>query len=286
MRVLVLGADSSSGAAVARQLAHDGFSVRCWVDDLKHREELPAGVEVRTGSLKDLAAVASALDGVQGVHASLSLDPNAGERGWQPEGQGLMSMLPLLKERGIRLTYLSSVMVYQLSGLGFKWWPIEMKARTNAAIQASGVKHSIFYVATMMEMFLEPPFRQGEKFGIIGQGDRKAYWIASDDVGRMVAKAFTLGDRAGAEYFAQGPEYLTIAEAAEIFAQHYRRLKLDVVRYPQGMLKAISMVNKRAKYALKFLEAMEATEPRFLAEQTWQELGKPSTTLIEFAARS
>ena len=109
------------------------------------------------------------------------------------------------------------------------------------------------------------------------------YWIAAADYGKQVAQSFLILSSQSKEYVVQGPEALTVDEAAEIYQAHYTKRSLKTAKLPLWVLKAAGLLNRQADYGYHVIKAMiEHPEP-FSAQSTWNELGKPTTTMAQFA---
>ena len=85
------------------------------------------------------------------------------------------------------------------------------------------------------------------------------------------------------EYVIQGPEALTFHEASDIFMQHYTRQELRPMKAPLWLIKFFGIFSKEANYAGHIIEALDKYPEKFEAQQTWDELGKPETTVAQFA---
>lgn len=115
----VSGITGKVGGAAARKLLENGFKIRTVVrDPQKAAEWSKQGVEVRQGDLTDAAAVAQALDGVEG--AFLMQPTPFGVSPEFPEAKALNASFveALRRTPPPRLVVLSSVGSEQTSGLG------------------------------------------------------------------------------------------------------------------------------------------------------------------------
>lgn len=56
------------------------------------------------------------------------------------------------------------------------------------------------------------------------------------------------------------------------------------MKAPLAPLKYLGFLNQRMSYAYHICEALNKYPEKFESEKTWNDLGKPSTTLAEYAA--
>jgi hypothetical protein len=109
------------------------------------------------------------------------------------------------------------------------------------------------------------------------------YYIAGEDFGKQVAKAFQLYTGKTQEYTIQGPEAYTADQAARIFIDNYTKEKLSISKAPLGLLKFFGKFSQQIGYGAHIVEALNNYPEKFVSERTWQELGVPQTRLKTFA---
>lgn len=161
----------------------------------------------------------------------------------------------------------------------------EVKLRAVEQINTSDIPHTIFFASTFMESFALGAYRQGKRINLAGESKYPMYLIAAADYGKQVARSFeTLSDE-NKEYVVQGPEAFTANQAAARFVQLYRKERLRVIKAPLGLLKFLGKFGAKFHYGAHIIEALNNYPEKFGAEATWQELGKPETTLKAFAER-
>jgi uncharacterized protein YbjT (DUF2867 family) len=113
------GITGKVGGATARVLLDAGHAVRGLVrDPAKAAEWVAKGVEVRRGDLNDAAALAEALEGVEG--AFVMMPPNMTPQPGYPESKAIVAALreALEKAKPGRVVALSSIGSEKTSGLG------------------------------------------------------------------------------------------------------------------------------------------------------------------------
>ena len=286
--ITVFGATGMLGKPVVKELVGAGFEIAALVRDARRAgRELPAQVKLIEGDLSDRAEIERALDGADGLYLNLSVKPETRPDDFQPERDGLRSILEAARASGAaRVAYCSSL-VQRYQGMnGFHWWSFDIKRQAIETIKQSGVPYTIFYPSSFMENFDKGGYKQGTKMQLAGESKQRMWFIAGEDYGRQVARAFRLPEAANREYDVQGLEGYTADEAVEIFVEHYAKEKLTISKTPMFVLKAAGLFSRSLGNTAKIIEALNNYPERFNAETTWAELGKPTVTLTEYARRS
>jgi uncharacterized protein YbjT (DUF2867 family) len=149
-----------------------------------------------------------------------------------------------------------------------RWWVLDVWRSAIARIKGSGIPYTIFYLTNFMEA-LPQRHMLGSVFMMTGWSRNPNYWIAGRDFGRQVARSFALPEEAAnCEYAMQEPEVMTYNEAAQRYARASGTPRLTLPLF------FIDIAGMRT--VLRYPET-------FQARGTWCDLGKPSTTIEEFA---
>jgi hypothetical protein len=151
-------------------------------------------------------------------------------------------------------------------------------------IKNCGIPYTIFYPSNLMEN-LNGGMRDGNKINIIGKSTEKAWWIAGEDLGKIVAKSFETEKALNKEYSVQGLEAMTTLEATNAYIENYTKEKLKIAKLPMGMAKFLSLFVKPLKFVVPLIDTMNNNKETFEAQQTWDELGKPTITVEKFARK-
>jgi uncharacterized protein YbjT (DUF2867 family) len=282
-KIAVFGATGMLGKPVCEELINAGFDVYVCSRNTEQAKKLFGNkVQYISCDLQNEEQVHAALKGMDYVYANLSIKTTEKEHDFHPEKEGLANLLKAAKTHGIkRIGYISSIIAKEYKKND--WWVMQLKKDAVQAIQSSGVPYCIFYPSSFMEN-LNHGFIQGDKINIAGKSLHKNWWIAGHDYGKQVAKSFTvLKENESREYVVQGPEALYTEEAVDIFIQHYKKKTLKKAKAPIGLLKFIGLFNPQVKYISKILEIINTTPEPFMAQQTWDELGKPQITVKDYA---
>jgi hypothetical protein len=217
---------------------------------------------------------------------SLSVEQNSRKTDFQPENEGLTNILHAANNSSIkRIGWLASVVQLYQGQNGFNWWAFDIKQKAISKIKASGISYSIFYPSTFMENFDKGSYRQGKMILLAGTSKHKMFFISGSDYGKQVVNAFR-HDVGNKEYVVQGPEGYTATEAANIYVQNYKKAKLKILKVPIGLVQFFGRFSAKAKYGANVLDALNNYPEKFEAEKTWQDLGKPQTSFIDYISEA
>lgn len=282
-KIVVFGSTGLLGKPVTKALIDAGFEVSVMVRDSTLAQKLFPKANILKGDLKNEANVEKAIKGQEGIFLSLSVIQTEKENEFHTEQQGLDTILTIAKRQGVkRIAYLSSL-VHLYQGMnGFDWWIFRIKQEAVRKIKESGITYTIFYPSTFMESIAYQS-RQGNMIAIGGKSEYPLYYIAAQDYARQVANSFKILQNESKDYVVQGPEAFTQHEAAKIFIKHYKKEKLRTMWAPMFLMKIMGFFIQKFDYGYHIVEALNKYPEKFKATQTWEELGKPSITLKEFA---
>lgn len=118
---------------------------------------------------------------------------------------------------------------------------------------------------------------------LAGKSEAPMWFIAGKDYGVQVAWALKKAGDSNQEYNVQGLESFTADEAAKVFIENAKS-KIKIMRAPLAPLKYLGIFNQRMNYAYHICEALNKYPEKFESQNTWDDLGKPSTTLAEYIA--
>lgn len=283
-RVVVIGSTGMLGEPVTHELVAADIPVTSVVRDRNAviaSKRLPGSVNVISGDVADPSSLVEAFKDQDIVYVSLAAPVSDTARAWRVESEGMKNIVSAARKAGIkRIAYLSSLLHrYQ----GRPWWVFDAKREALSTLKASGLPTTVFFPSNFMES-IPLRSRQGKRITLAGRAREKAYWIAGRDYGQQVARALVLPGDASREFVVQGPEAFTAKEAAEEFVRHYKKEQLSVATAPLAVLKVVGLFSPTLNYVWHISEALNNAPEPFQARQTWNELGKPETTLAQFAA--
>lgn len=270
------------GKPVAKQLIKAGFEVTMLARDVNKMQQLFPDSRVIAADVFDTDSLTTAFAGQDIVYINLSVDQSSGKNNPQPEREGITNIITAAKETGIkRIAYLSSLVKNYQGMNGFNWWCFDIKHKATATIKTSGIPYSIFYPSTFMEC-IDQQMLRGNKLMMINGSVAKMWFVAAEDYGKQVTKAFTTAVDNNQEYVIQGADGYDWNEAAKIFIGNYSK-PAKPMKAPLGIIKYLGLFNNKMNYAAHICEALNKYPEKFESENTWNDLGKPTITLAEYA---
>jgi uncharacterized protein YbjT (DUF2867 family) len=279
-RIAVIGATGMLGRPVVEALVEAGFKVTALVrDPLAAKRVLPPGTTVLAADVRDEASLRAGLEGQEGLYLSLSVAPGERQGDFHTEAQGLVHIVSAARAAGIaRIGYLSAL-IQDSEDSG--WWVLDLWRAALQRIKSSGIPYTIFYPSNFMET-LPQRHLMGGALVMMGASHYCNYWIAGRDFGHQVARAFEIPEAANREYVIQGPEPMTYEEAAHRYAQA-RPKPLRVVKLPLAVLAALGWLSRPMRFNARMMRTVLRYPEEFRATDAWHDLGKPATTIEDFA---
>ena len=282
-KILFIGASGMLGKPVALELLRAGFPITFLARDVEKMQKLFPNATIAKGDVFDIASLEKAMAGQEIVYLNLSVAQSSKKNEPQPEREGVKNIIEAAKKTSVkRIVYLSSLIKNYEGMNGFKWWAFEIKHAAVNAIKKSGLNYSIFYPSTFMEC-LDKQMLQGTRIMLAGKSEAPMWFIAAKDFGVQVAWAMKKAGDTNQEYNVQGLEPFTSDEAAKVFTENVKS-NIKIMRAPLAPLKYLGIFNQRMNYAYHICEALNKYPEKFESENTWNDLGKPSTTLAEYIA--
>ena len=248
--ILVVGGTGDLGGRVVRRLSEQGHEVRCLVRPSTDDSALRAlGVEVAHGDLTDPRSLADACRGVSTVAATATMIARrlAGARRptiREVDEEGMVQLVAEAELAGVeRFVYLSFPGVEDAVGT-----PLERaKLATEQRLRLSPMQSVIIRSDAFQEIHLSPVARfdvpEG-KVEIVGRGDSRRRWIATDDVAALVV-ALTVAPDPPSLVTVGGPEALSKNEAVALVEEVTGR-RMRVRRMPRAVARvAIRVLDRR-----------------------------------------
>jgi uncharacterized protein YbjT (DUF2867 family) len=282
-KIAIVGATGMLGQPVTHECIKAGFEVTLLVRNPdKAKTMFGSNIRIISGDLQNTNNLAALLAGQDFLYINLSVEQTSGQKDYQPEREGLQLVLQEAKRAGIkRIGYLSSLVQRYQGQNGFRWWVFDIKWQAVRAIKESGIAYTIFYPSAFMESFDKGAYRQGNRIALAGDSKHPMYLIAGSDYGKQVVQAFRRNEGNG-EYVVQGKEAFTADQAAKLFAAHYKKSTIKVMKMPLGILKFLSLLSNKFSYGAHIVEALNEYPEKFESQQTWQDLGEPQTTFLDY----
>lgn len=280
-RIAMIGATGTLGRPVAGALMDAGYQVTAVT---RHPAKAAAlGVtSVAEGDVFDAASLRSAFAGADAVYINLSISPDEKPTDRHAETHGLRNIIEAAKANRVRRLAMVSSLVKDYQGHdGFDWWAFDVKHQAVRLLRESGIPSTVFRPSSFFENFL-PHGRSGNRILLPGKSKHPMWFIAGSDYGKQVARSFAIEGDEHRSFPVQGPEPFTYGEAARVFAENYPHQQLEVKHPPMLLLYALGLFSRKYDYAAKIVEALNEYPERFISQETWDELGKPTTTLAEW----
>lgn len=278
MRIVFLGATGMIGNVVIRHLSGPNKQVTAIVRKPEiARKKLPKWVTVLPGDVKyeeTLGPVGSA----DVVIFMVALDPKSAKpTGFNADNSGIQAVLrKALEGNRPHIVYLSALL--EENNI-HDWWGLELKTKATQSVQRSGLHHTILRPSNLMEN-LPHRFQRGKSISYIGTPKETAWWIAADDIGRMLNAHLERPMDESYDIPMQGPEALTARQAAERYA---KATGLNVSRAPLLLLQVIGLFVRELRYVASISKAMNNAPEPFRSAETWAALGDAKTTIEAFA---
>lgn len=244
-----------------------------------HKELFGTKARIVKGNLDNINSIKEFLQNQDAVYLNLSVKQSSSKNDFQPEREGLKNILSIAKETNIkRIGYLSSLLQFYKDS---NCWALGLKKDAVNLIKASGINYSIFYPSTFMESFDKGAYRQGNNINLAGKSNYPMFLIAGSDYANQVVKAFEINN-GNNEYIVQGLQGFIADDAANIFADNYTKADIKVIKLPFAVLKFFGMFTNKFNYATNIIDALNNYPENFEAEKTWEELGKPNISFIDY----
>ncbi len=284
-KVTVIGATGMIGIPVTQQLIKAGFEVTALVrNPSKAAEIFPSGVRFVKGDLNDVDTITKSLEHADAVYVNISTRPQDKEGQFNPETEGLNNILRAAKASSVQqIVYLSSLLARNYTG---NWWVFKAKKSSIERVKQSGIPYTILYPSNFMENYTSEGMKRGKKITVIkSKFNNKAYWISGEDFGQVVAASLQQPRAINREFTVQGPEALTMLEAANSFIQGYQKEVLSVGFFPLGMMKFLGNFIGPLKFVGNLMTVMLSNKETFESTNTNEELHHSTITIHEFAAK-
>ena len=268
-RILVIGATGLLGGPVADGLREAGFTVRVMSRDVHRvRERFEEPFEVAAGDALSVGDVEKAIADCQAVHISIDHDQ---------EHECVAQVLEAARGQELeRISYISGVTVCEEN----RWFPlVDRKLRSEEAIRASGIEHTIFRPGWFMEMLAR--FVHGERVFVFGKPKRRWHFVAVQDLARMVVESYRRPQAADKAFYVHGPEALTVLEAQRRYCRVLHPEIRTLRSTPYWGLRLIARLtrNTRMRAGIEMMSYLEKVGERGDPSEANAVLGAPEITL-------
>lgn len=280
-KIAVIGATGRLAPVVINEMVKNGFKVRALVrDPEKARKLLPTQTDIVEANLQDVASLSKGLKDTDCVYLNLSTDhPNSK---FQPEFDGIRNILKACEKNHVKR-------IFKISGLGaFRKdfaqgktiFVNEIRSKGHALIKQSNIPYTFFHPSWFMES-LGLMFQKGNKLNGFKPIKFPIHWIAGEDYAKMVVNAMKNDYEGNKDYVMQGPESITMHDALVRYSKTFSP-NLKVSETPISLIKFIGVFVPKFKIIGMMGEYFKNFKEEFIADQTWNELGRPTLTIETF----
>jgi uncharacterized protein YbjT (DUF2867 family) len=265
MKILVIGASGLLGGPVIRKLAEKGYDLRLFSRSVEPSMFIN-DYDIVKGDVFNPADLEKAVSGCDAVHISLASADDV---------KAVANILEVSRKNGVRRISLVSGCTVTEENRWFKF--IDNKFRTEQMIMQSGIPYYIFRPTWFFES-LGMLVRNG-KASVLGKLTDRYHWVAADDLGKMVANAYSTAGAENKIYFVYGPEKYTMKEMLERYCRALHPEIKSVGETPLLPLKIIASLtrNRQLKFAASLFGYFEKVHEPEVPEADLTALGRPAT---------
>jgi uncharacterized protein YbjT (DUF2867 family) len=282
--IAFIGGTGKLGIPVVKMLSENGFTVRAIVRDLDKAKRLfPKNVELVLGNLKDAKSIEDGLKNMDAVYINLSTETTRLDLPFYEEREGIETIVKASKTNNLQHIFkIGALGAYPKATHITVEMPVPNKIRIEGQkfIEQSGINYTIFDPTMFMNNI--PNQIKGNTIEWVGNAPTIFYWIAADDYAKQFLNAINNPKAINKHYAIQGQTGMTPQEVFKLFIENYDT-RLKVKSFPLWMVKAIGLFSPKMKFLGHMFSYFDQTPDPFYADETWQELGKPTTTVQEFA---
>lgn len=265
IKVLVIGASGLLAGPVIRKLDEKGFDLR-----LFSRSVTPSmfvnDYDIMRGDVFNIADLEKAMNGCDAVHISISTDDDV---------RAVTGIVEMAKKKEIRYISLISGCTVSEENRWFKF--IDDKMKIEQIVMQSGLSWFIFRPTWFFESL--GMFVRNGKASVLGRLKDRYHWVAADDMGKMVAEAYSTPGAEDRVYFVYGPERYTMKEMLGKYCGALHPEIKTVNETPLLPLKIIAFLtrNRKLKFAVSLFGYFEKVKEPEVPEADLALLGRPAT---------
>lgn len=282
-RVLVIGASGMLGTPVTAALIRHGFTVSALA---RKPNTTVAGAREIVGDVFDRGSLDTAMREVDAVYINLGAAPTDRERDKLTEREGLATVIAAAKDNKLRRLAMISPMVKDHEGVeGYHYWAMALKVAAEQAVVQSGLDFTVFRASSFFEN-LRGGMRRGNAISVMGRKWKPQRFVSGLDFGNLVARALAAPTSRNRVLYAQGREPLSARTLAERYIAARTSEKLSLQAAPLGVMKFVGFFSRPLGNIVRLMEALDAYDEPFAAQETWDEFGPPSENVEQYAAHS
>lgn len=265
MKILVIGAGGLLAGPVIRKLDEKGYDLRLFSRSVKPSMFIN-DYDIIRGDVFNTADLEKAMSGCDAVHISLASADDV---------KAVANIIGAAKKNGIRRISLVSGCTVCEENRWFKF--IDDKFRTEQMIMQCGIPWYIFRPTWFFESL--GMFVRNGRASVLGNLKDRYHWVAADDLGSMVANAYSTAGAEDKIYYVYGPERYTMKEMLGRYCQALHPEIRTVSETPLLPLKIIAFLtrNRQLKFATSLFGYFEKVHEPGLPEADLALPGRPAT---------
>jgi len=265
MKILVIGASGLLAGPVIRKLDEKGYDLRLFSRSVKP-SMFVNDHEITQGDVFNVADLEKAVSGCDALHISLASADDV---------KAVSNIIEVSKRNGVRRISLVSGCTVAEENRWFKF--TDDKFRTEQMIMQSGFSWYIFRPTWFFDSL--PMFVRNGKASVLGRLTDRYHWVAADDLGTMVADAYSTAGAENRIYYVYGPERYTMKEMIEKYCRALHPEIKSVGETPLLPVKIIAFLtrNRQLKFAASLFGYFEKVREPEVFETDLALLGRPST---------
>ena len=265
MKILVIGASGLLAGPVIRKLDERGYDLRLFSRSVKP-SMFVNDYEIAQGDVFNVADLEKAVTGCDAVHISLASADDV---------KAVSNILEVSKRNGVRKISLISGCTVAEENRWFKF--TDDKFRTEQMIMQSGLSWYIFRPTWFFESL--PMFVRNGKASVLGRLTDRYHWVAADDLGTMVADAYSTAGAENRIYYVYGPERYTMKEMLEKYCNALHPEIKSVGETPLLPLKIIAFLtrNRQLKFTASLFGYFGKVHEPEVPEAALAAPGRPTT---------
>lgn len=265
MKILVIGASGLLAGPVIRKLDEKGYDLRLFSRSVKP-SMFVNDYEIAQGDVFNVADLGKAVTGCDAVHISLASADDV---------KAVSNIIEVSKRNGVRRISLVSGCTVAEQNRWFRF--IDDKFRTEQMVMQSGLSWYIFRPTWFFESL--PMFVRNGKASVLGRLTDRYHWVAADDLGTMVADAYSTAGAENRIYFVYGPERYTMKEMLEKYCSALHPEIKSVGETPLLPLKIIAFLtrNRQLKFAASLFGYFEKVHEPDFSEADLALVARPAT---------
>ncbi len=265
IKVLVIGASGLLAGPVIRKLDEKGFDLRLFSRSV-NPSMFVNDYDIMRGDVFNIADLEKAMNGCDAVHISISTDDDV---------RAVTGIVEMAKKKEIRYISLISGCTVSEENRWFKF--IDDKMKIEQIVMQSGFSWFIFRPTWFFESL--GMFVRNGKASVLGRLTDRYHWVAADDMGKMVAEAYSTPGAEDRVYFVYGPERYTMKEMLGKYCGALHPEIKTVNETPLLPLKIIAFLtrNRKLKFAVSLFGYFEKVKEPEVPEADLALLGRPAT---------